>query len=227
MVNCAGMWARQLGARNGVSIPNQSTEHYYLMTEPIEGMTRELPIIEDPSCHGYYREEGGGLMIGLFEPVCAPWKVNGVPDDFSFGEIPPDWDRMTPFLERAMSRIPVSQDAGIKELFCGPESFTPDMGVAFGEAPEVENYFVAAGLNSIGIITAAASARSWPSGSPPAIRARTSPASTWIASTPISAIPNTARHAWSRPWDWSTGATTRPASPRPRATASARLSTIE
>jgi 4-methylaminobutanoate oxidase (formaldehyde-forming) len=153
VVNCAGMWARQLGALNGVVIPNQSTEHYYLMTEPIEGMTRELPIIEDPSCHGYYREEGGGLMIGLFEPVCAPWKVQGVPEDFSFGEIQPDWDRMTPFVEKAMSRIPVSREAGIKKLFCGPESFTPDMGVAFGEAPEMENYFVAAGLNSIGIIT--------------------------------------------------------------------------
>jgi len=153
VVNCAGMWARQLGALSGVSIPNQSTEHYYLITEPIEGVTRDLPIIEDPSCHGYYREEGGGLMIGLFEPVCAPWMVDGVPEDFSFGEIPPDWDRMTPFLEKAMSRIPVSQDAGIQLFFCGPESFTPDMGVAFGEAPEIENYFVAAGLNSIGIIT--------------------------------------------------------------------------
>jgi 4-methylaminobutanoate oxidase (formaldehyde-forming) len=153
VVNCAGMWARQLGALNGVCIPNQSTEHYYLITEPIEGMTRELPIIEDPSCHGYYREEGGGLMIGLFEPVCAPWKVNGVPEDFSFGEIEPDWDRMTPFLEKAMSRVPISQEAGIRKFFCGPESFTPDMGVAFGEAPEIQNYFVAAGLNSIGIIT--------------------------------------------------------------------------
>ena len=154
VVNCAGMWARQLGALNGVCIPNQSTEHYYLITDPIEGMTRDLPIIEDPSCHGYYREEGGGLMIGLFEPVCAPWKVNGVPDDFSFGEIQPDWERMTPFLEKAMSRIPVSQEAGLLKFFCGPESFTPDMGVAFGEAPEIQNYFVAAGLNSIGIITA-------------------------------------------------------------------------
>ena len=153
VVNCAGMWARQLGARNGVSIPNQSTEHYYLITEPIEGMTRQLPIIEDPSCHGYYREEGGGLMIGLFEPVCAPWKVDGVPADFSFGEISPDWDRMTPFLETAMSRVPVSQEVGLRKFFCGPESFTPDMGVIFGEAPEIRNYFVIAGLNSIGMIT--------------------------------------------------------------------------
>jgi 4-methylaminobutanoate oxidase (formaldehyde-forming) len=153
VVNCAGMWARQLGAVNGVTIPNQSTEHYYLITEPFEGMTRELPIIEDPSCHGYYREEGGGLMIGLFEPVCAPWRVDGVPADFSFGEIEPDWDRMAPFLERAMSRIPITQEVGILKFFCGPESFTPDMGVAFGETPEIQDYFVAAGLNSIGLIT--------------------------------------------------------------------------
>ena len=154
VVNCAGMWARQLGALSGVSVPNQATEHYYLITEPLEGMTRDLPIIEDPSSHAYYREEGGGLMIGLFEPVCAPWKVEGIPQNFSFGEIPPDWDRMTPFLQTAMARIPVSVEAGIKKFFCGPESFTPDMGPAFGEAPELDNYFVAAGLNSIGIITA-------------------------------------------------------------------------
>jgi glycine cleavage system aminomethyltransferase T/glycine/D-amino acid oxidase-like deaminating enzyme len=153
VVNCAGMWARQLGALNGVCIPNQSTEHYYLITDTIEGMTRELPIIEDPSCHGYYREEGGGLMIGLFEPVCAPWKVDGIPEDFTFGEIEPDWDRMTPFLEKAMSRVPVSREAGLRKFFCGPESFTPDMGPVFGESAEIQNYFVAAGLNSIGIIT--------------------------------------------------------------------------
>lgn len=154
VVNCAGMWARQFGALSGVSIPNQAAEHYYLITEPIAGVPKDLPIIEDPSCHGYYREEGGGLMIGLFEPVCAPWKVGGIPQDFSFGEIPPDWDRMTPFLERAMSRVPITQEVGIRKFFCGPESFTPDMGPVFGEAPELTNYFVAAGLNSIGIITA-------------------------------------------------------------------------
>ncbi len=153
VVNCAGMWARQLGALSGVTIPNQSTEHYYLITEPMAGVNRQLPIIEDPSCHGYYREEGGGLMIGLFEPVCAPWAVDGIPEDFSFGEIPPDWDRMMPFLERAMSRVPATSEAGIKKFFCGPESFTPDMGPAFGESAELRNYFVAAGLNSIGIIT--------------------------------------------------------------------------
>lgn len=153
VVNCAGMWARQLGAKSGVSIPLQSAEHYYLITEKIEGVDRAWPVLEDPGCYGYYREEGGGLMIGLFEPKCAPWKIEGVPQDFSFGEINPDWDRMTPYLERAMSRVPVSQTAGLKKFFCGPESFTPDLKPVVGESPEVKNYFVAAGLNSIGILT--------------------------------------------------------------------------
>jgi len=154
VVNCAGMWARELGAKSGVVIPNQAAEHYYLITDRIEGLSQSFPVIEDPGCHGYYREEGGGcLMIGLFEPVCAPWKVSGIPHDFSFGEIPPDWERMTPYLERAMSRVPASLEVGIKKLFCGPESFTPDLQPVVGEAPEVKNYFVAAGLNSIGILT--------------------------------------------------------------------------
>ncbi|HEY0881214.1 MAG TPA: FAD-dependent oxidoreductase, partial [Archangium sp.] len=153
VVNCAGMWARQLGAKSGVTIPNQSAEHYYLITEKIDGIDRAWPVLEDPGCYGYYREEGGGLMIGLFEPKCAPWKVEGVPSDFSFGEISPDWDRMTPYLERAMSRVPVSQNVGLKKFFCGPESFTPDLKPIVGESPEVKNYFVAAGLNSIGILT--------------------------------------------------------------------------
>ena len=153
VVNCAGMWARQLGAKNGVHIPLQSAEHYYLITEKIPGIDRSWPVLEDPGSYGYFREEGGGLMVGLFEPVCAPWKVGGVPEDFSFAEIQPDWDRMTPYLEKAMARVPVSQEAGLKKFFCGPESFTPDLRPCVGEAPEVKNYFVAAGLNSIGILT--------------------------------------------------------------------------
>jgi glycine cleavage system aminomethyltransferase T/glycine/D-amino acid oxidase-like deaminating enzyme len=153
VVNCAGMWARQLGEKSGVCIPNQAAEHYYLITDDIPGMSRDLPILEDPSLYAYYREEVGGLMIGLFEKDCVPWRVDRVPGDFSFGELPPDWDRLMPFLEGAMSRIPVSMEAGIRQFFCGPESFTPDLGPIVGEAPEVKNYFVAAGLNSVGIIT--------------------------------------------------------------------------
>ena len=153
VVNCAGMWARQLGELAGVSIPLQAAEHYYLLTEPIDGVSRDWPVLEDPANYGYFREEGGGLMLGLFEPVCAPWRVDGVPPDFSFGQLPPDWERMSPFLEKTMSRIPVASQAGIRTFFCGPESFTPDLAPVVGEAPELKNYFVAAGLNSIGILT--------------------------------------------------------------------------
>lgn len=152
VVNCAGMWARQFGELAGVNIPNQAAEHYYLITDDIKDMPN-MPVLEDPSCYGYYREEVGGLMIGLFEPVCAPWNVKSIPKDFSFGEIQPDWDRMAPFLERAMSRVPITGQIGIRKFFCGPESFTPDLRPIVGEAPELKNYFVAAGLNSIGILT--------------------------------------------------------------------------
>jgi len=153
VVNCGGMWARQLGAKVGVNIPLQSAEHYYLITERIAEISRDWPVLEDPGSYGYFREEVGGLMVGLFEPVCAPWKVEGAPEDFSFGEIQPDWDRMAPYIEKAMARVPRSLTAGVKKLFCGPESFTPDLRPIVGEAPELENFFVAAGLNSIGIIT--------------------------------------------------------------------------
>jgi heterotetrameric sarcosine oxidase gamma subunit len=153
VVNCAGMWARQLGALSGVSIPLQAAEHYYLITDDMPGLDGSWPVIEDPSSYGYYREEGGGLMIGLFEPMCAPWKLDGVPNDASFLTLPPDWERMGPYVERAMSRVPVSMETGVRLFFCGPESFTPDLAPIVGEAPEVRNYFVAAGLNSIGILT--------------------------------------------------------------------------
>jgi glycine cleavage system aminomethyltransferase T/glycine/D-amino acid oxidase-like deaminating enzyme len=153
VVNCAGMWARQLGAKAGVNIPLQAAEHYYLITEKIAALSASMPVLEDPASYGYFREEGGGLMIGMFEPVCAPWRVEGVPEDFSFGSLPPDWARMSPYLETAMKRIPISLETGVKKLFCGPESFTPDLQPIVGEAPELKNYFVAAGLNSIGILT--------------------------------------------------------------------------
>ena len=153
VVNCAGMWARQLGELSGVTIPLQAAEHYYLITEQMAGIEGSWPVIEDPASHGYYREEVGGLMIGLFEPECAPWNVGAIPNDFSFGELPPDWDRMAPYLERAMGRVPISLDTGVRKFFCGPESFTPDLAPIVGEAPELKNYFVAAGLNSIGILT--------------------------------------------------------------------------
>jgi heterotetrameric sarcosine oxidase gamma subunit len=154
VVNCAGMWARELAAKNGLVIPNQAAEHYYLITDTIDGLDPEAPVFEDPASYGYYREEGGGMMVGLFEPQAAPWKVEGIPRDFSFGTIPPDWDRMGPFLEKAMARVPVTLEVGVRTFFCGPESFTPDLAPAVGEAPGIRNYFVAAGMNSVGILSA-------------------------------------------------------------------------
>jgi 4-methylaminobutanoate oxidase (formaldehyde-forming) len=153
VVNCAGMWARQISREVGVNIPLQAAEHYYLITERIKNISPDWPVLEDPASYGYFREEVGGLMIGLFEPICAPWRVQGIPDDFSFGEIQPDWDRMGPYVEKAMHRVPLTMEAGVKKFFCGPESFTPDLQPLVGEAPELKNFFVAAGLNSIGIIT--------------------------------------------------------------------------
>jgi glycine cleavage system aminomethyltransferase T/glycine/D-amino acid oxidase-like deaminating enzyme len=152
VVNCGGIWARELGKLAGVNVPLQATEHYYLITEPMEGIYRDMPIVEDPDLFAYYRDEMGGLLLGLFEPVAKPWGMGGIPEDFSFGEIAPDWDRMMPHLELAMKRIPAAREAGIHQFFCGPESFTPDMGSLMGEAPELRNFYVAAGFNSLGIL---------------------------------------------------------------------------
>ncbi len=158
VVNCGGMWARELGKMAGVHVPLHAAEHYYLITEPIEGMYRDMPIVEDPDLFAYYRDEMGGLMLGLFEPVAKPWGMaqpgglGGIPEDFSFGEIVPDWDRMMPHLELAMKRIPIANEVGVHKFFCGPESFTPDMGPLMGEAPELKHFYVAAGFNSLGIL---------------------------------------------------------------------------
>ncbi len=154
VVNATGMWARELAAASGLVVPNQAAEHYYLITDTIDGIDPNAPIFEDPAAHGYYREEGGGMMVGLFEPRAAAWKVEGIPADFSFGTLPPDWDRMAPFLETAMARVPVTMEVGVRTFFCGPESFTPDLAPAVGEAPGIRGYFVAAGMNSVGILSA-------------------------------------------------------------------------
>jgi glycine cleavage system aminomethyltransferase T/glycine/D-amino acid oxidase-like deaminating enzyme len=152
VVNCAGMWGRKVGALAGVDVHLQATEHYYLITEPIKGVTADLPILEDVDTYSYFREEVGGLMLGIFEPVAVPWGMKGIPEDFAFSEIQPDWNRMMPYIEAAMERVPILKTAGVKKLFCGPESFTPDMSLLMGEAPELKNFYVAAGLNSLGIL---------------------------------------------------------------------------
>jgi 4-methylaminobutanoate oxidase (formaldehyde-forming) len=152
VVNAAGMWARQLGAGNGVTIPLQAAEHYYLLTAAVPGMDRDLAVIEDPDRYGYYRPEGDGMLVGLFEPVAAPWSLDGVSKDASFTTLPPDWDRLSPYLGPVLDRIPSLADVGVRLFFCGPESFTPDVHPMLGPAPELDGYYVAAGLNSLGIL---------------------------------------------------------------------------
>ena len=152
VVNCAGMWAGEVGKLAGVEVPLQAAEHYYLITEPIDGVPADLPVLVDSDRYAYYREEVGGLLLGVFEPIGAPWSVGGIPRDFSFGEIQPDWDRMMPYIETVMDRIPAVKNAGIHKLFCGPESFTADSEMLLGETPGLNNFFVGAGLNSLGIL---------------------------------------------------------------------------
>jgi 4-methylaminobutanoate oxidase (formaldehyde-forming) len=153
VVLAAGLWSRELAAKAGVTVPLQAAEHYYLLTEPIDGVTPEsVPVIEEPESYGYYREEGGGLLVGMFEPVGKAWALDGTPRDSAFAVLPPDWDRMAPFLEVAMRRFPALEDAGIRTLFCGPESFTDDIAPMLGESPEVDDLYLACGLNSVGIL---------------------------------------------------------------------------
>ncbi|WP_372612511.1 FAD-dependent oxidoreductase [Aquicoccus sp.] len=152
VVIAAGMWSRQIGAKAGLNLPLQAAEHYYLITDEIDSIDRDLPLLEDPHNWSYYREEVGGLLVGLFEPDAAPWMVDAIPEDFSFGEIAPDWDRMAPHLEAAFSRVPSVAEAGVRKFFCGPESFTPDLAPLVGEAPGLRNCWVAAGMNSLGIL---------------------------------------------------------------------------
>ncbi|MCT8329329.1 GcvT family protein [Albidovulum sediminis] len=155
VVICCGMWSRQLGAKAGINLPLQAAEHYYLITEKIEGLSRDLPVLEDPKTYTYYREEVGGLMLGLFEPGAAPWKLDGIPEDFAFGEIEPDWNRVGPHLEKAYGRVPSALNVGVRKLFCGPESFTPDLAPLVGPTPELRNCYVACGMNSLGILNGA------------------------------------------------------------------------
>ena len=154
VVNCAGQWARALGARDGVNIPLHSAEHFYIVTEPIEGVHPMLPVMRDPDGFIYFKEEVGGLVMGGFEPVAKPWGMDGIPDKFEFQLLPEDWDQFQPLMEAAMHRVPALETAGVKMLLNGPESFTPDGNFILGEAPEMRNYFVAAGFNSAGIANA-------------------------------------------------------------------------
>ena len=155
IVNCAGMWARQLGQLAGVTVPLHASEHFYIVTDPMPGVTPDLPVLRDTDGHIYVREEVGGLLMGGFEPVAKPWGMEGIPDDFAFSLLPEDWDHFQVLMEQALVRIPALGTAPVRRHVNGPESFTPDGRYLLGEAPECRNFYVGAGFNSIGIASAA------------------------------------------------------------------------
>ncbi len=160
VVNCAGQWAKQVGAMAGVTVPLHSAEHFYVVTEPLEGVGPDLPILRDPDGYTYFKEEVGGLVVGGFEPEAKPWvSPDAIPYPFEFQLLEEDWEHFAPLMESAMHRIPALRDTGIRKFYNGPESFTPDNQFLLGAAPEVRGFYVGAGFNSVGIASAGGAGR--------------------------------------------------------------------
>ena len=153
VVNCGGMWGHELGRMLNTNVPLQACEHFYIVTEPIDGLG-QLPVLRVPDECAYYKEDAGKMMLGAFEPVSKPWGMNGIPESFEFDQLPEDFDHFEPILEWACERMPMLAEAGIHTFFNGPESFTPDDAYHLGLCPEMDNVWVAAGFNSIGIQSA-------------------------------------------------------------------------
>ena len=153
IVNCGGMWGHEVGKMAGVNVPLHACEHFYIVTEAIEGL-KQMPVLRVPDECAYYKEDAGKILLGAFEPNAKPWAMDGIPKDFEFDQLPEDFDHFEPILEAAVERMPMLAEAGIHTFFNGPESFTPDDAYHLGLAPEVDNVWVAAGFNSIGIQSA-------------------------------------------------------------------------
>ena len=153
IVNCAGMWGHSVGKMLGANIPLHACEHFYIVTEPIAELA-QLPVLRVPDECAYYKEDAGKMLLGAFEPNAKPWGMSGISDDFEFDQLPEDFEHFEPILEMAINRLPMLEKAGIHTFFNGPESFTPDDAYHLGRTPEMENVWVAAGFNSIGIQSA-------------------------------------------------------------------------
>ena len=157
VVNAAGMWARQLGDQVGAVVPLHAAEHFYIVTDGIDGISPDMPVLRDPDGCGYFKEDAGKLLVGWFEPVGKPWGMtkpggqSGIPESFSFDSLPADLEHIAPLMEAATNRMPVLGSTGIRLFFNGPESFTPDDRYLLGESPDVKGLFMACGFNSIGI----------------------------------------------------------------------------
>ena len=158
VVNCGGMWARQIGLMCGVSVPLHAAEHMYVVTKPMDGVYPDMPCLRDSDGYVYFRrdrEDTNGLLMGGFEPVAKPWGMGGIPADYAYGRMEPDWDHFRILMDSAKIRVPAMETAEIDRFMGGPESFTPDNHYILGEAPELRNFFVAAGFNSGGISASA------------------------------------------------------------------------
>ena len=160
VVNCAGQWANDLAAHIDVTVPLHSAEHFYVVTDQIDGVHPDLPILRDPDGYTYFKEEVGGLVVGGFEPEAKPWVApDQIPDPFQFQLLDEDWDHFSVLMDSALERLPVLHETGIRKFYNGPESFTPDNQFILGESPEVRGFFVGAGFNSVGIATAGGAGR--------------------------------------------------------------------
>ncbi|HRK46365.1 MAG TPA: FAD-dependent oxidoreductase, partial [Nocardioides sp.] len=160
VVNCAGQWAAQVGAMVGVTVPLHSCEHFYVVTESIAGVRPDLPIMRDQDGWTYFKEEVGGLVVGGFEPTAKPWRSpDDIPYPFEFQLLGEDWEHFSILMDEALHRIPGLADTGIRKFYDGPESFTPDNQFLLGRAPELDNFFVGAGFNSVGIASAGGAGR--------------------------------------------------------------------
>ena len=160
VVNCAGQWAKAVGALAGVNVPLHSAEHFYVVTDPIEGVHPELPVLRDPDGYTYFKEEVGGLVVGGFEPEAKPWvSPDQIPYPFEFQLLEEDWEHFSVLMDEALVRIPALAETGIRKFYNGPESFTPDNQFILGESPAVRGFFVGAGFNSVGIATAGGAGR--------------------------------------------------------------------
>jgi 4-methylaminobutanoate oxidase (formaldehyde-forming) len=157
VVNAAGMWGRELGDEVGAVVPLHAAEHFYIVTEAVEGISPTMPVLRDPDGCGYFKEDAGKLLVGWFEPVSKPWGmtrragVSGIPDTFAFDSLPADYEHIAPLMDSAANRMPLIANTGIRLFFNGPESFTPDDRYLLGESPDVPGLFMACGFNSIGI----------------------------------------------------------------------------
>ena len=156
VVLCGGQWSRALGRRLGVTVPLFSCEHYYIVTDLIPGVHRDLPVMRDPDGYIYFKEEVGGLLMGGFEPHATPWLQSaghrgGIPENFEFQLLPDNWDAFQILLDNAMIRVPALERAQVKQFYNGPESFTADNNFILGPAPGIDNLYVGCGFNSMGI----------------------------------------------------------------------------